>query len=269
MNTSDYLHTLWSNAPLSWAIIRAVECQLLSQQQFRSPVLEVGCGDGLVTKTFFQNRKYAVDLGIDLDIQELSRAAKTDVYKNLEKIDICQNNIPARSFNTIFANGVLEHISQLDKALLQISRILKKDGIFITTSPTNNYAKLLFYSQFFSKMGFKNAARVYENMINKKFHHVHLYDHLQWKNRLKAAGLQLRDYTYYNNTLLTSIHDLALPLSLFTKTLKHSTDQMALFTSIRKILLKPLIPFMQRALSLQYPKDGHTHASILLVAKKV
>ena len=135
MTPYQYLTKLWSHAPFSWAIIRANELLLLEKETFKPPILEVGCGDGIVSSLLFKNKKGIIDIGIDLDRSELKRAEKTKIYKKLIQADITNTEFASNSFNTIFTNGVLEHIPDLESALNEISRLLKKDGKLITTSP--------------------------------------------------------------------------------------------------------------------------------------
>src|SRR3989344_452037 len=174
MKRSTFLIRLWTYAPFSWAVIRTRECELLSQQNFTRPILEVGCGDGLVSSVVFNFQRKSIDMGIDLNLEELRRAKKTGIYGQLQVADITKCKFKSKSFNTIFANGVLEHIPDLNAAISEISRLLKPGGILITTSPTDNYTRLLFYYRLFRSMGLKNMAAEYGRLINRAFAHIHL-----------------------------------------------------------------------------------------------
>lgn len=260
------LSRLWQNAPLSWAIIRASEIQLLSQQTFLHPILEVGCGDGLVSQLIFKNKQGIIDVGIDLNQEELRRAQKTGVYKKLLQTNICNTSFPNSSFNTIFANGVLEHISNLSSAIQEISRILKPGGKLITTSPLPTYTTLLLYYRFFSYLGLKSPARSYGAWINRIFVHHHLLSLKQWQQLFYSNGLLLKSHVYYNNSATIALHDIFLPLALGTKTLKLHTDQMVLFPHVRRFWIPLLTPLLQTFI--KQPALPTRCGSILLIAEK-
>lgn len=263
-----FLKKLWLKAPLSWAIIRAPECELLSKQEFKHPIMEIGCGDGLVTQIIFKNKKMSVDLGIDLFPLELKRAEKTRLYKKVAHIDVTNSSLKTHSFSTIFANGVMEHIPDLDRALSEITRILKKGGYFISTSPMDSYTGHLAYYRLFTFLGLKPLATLYGNWINKTFAHYHLYGSKVWRQKLKKAGLKLETYSFYNPPSTILIHDLFFPFAVGMKSLKDNTDKMVLFEPLRKIVLLPLAAFFSNFQKIS-DKNENQFSSILLVAKKV
>jgi|SRR3989344_1354871 len=267
MTRKAILHKLWMKAPLSWAIIRTAEVYLLSQIKYKRPILEVGCGDGFVTQTLF-NKLYAVDVGIDLDKEELRRAQKTKLYKLLRKEDITSTSFKNNSFSTVFANGVLEHIPNLSEALVEINRILKKGGQLITTSPTNNYCRLLFYYRLLHGLKLNPLANIYGRCVNRFFAHIHLYDHLRWEKLLTQAGLKLEYYTYYNNKFSIGIHDICLPFAIFTKFLKAKTDRMVLLPKVRSIFVPPLSKLIEQRI-FEITNNYNSNASIFMVAKKI
>ena len=261
---NQFFSRLWQYAPLSWAIIRTPECTLLSKQRYISPVLEIGCGDGFVTQLIFNNQKKSVDVGIDLDAQELRRATKTGMYRVLKCTDIRKNSFKSNSFNTIFANGVLEHIPNLDRAISEIARLLKKNGKLFTTSPTPTYTQLLFYYRLFNFLGFRWLAEWYGKKINYIFAHHNLLVKSEWIQLLKKYKLHITHSSEYNNPPSTALHDLMLPLAVLTKSIKKRTDEMVLFPNIRWIFIKPFAPIIEKMIN----HHSTMYASILLIAKK-
>ena len=92
-----------SHAPLSLAFERIIECNIMKDQVFVPPVLDIGCGEGLLATILFDS---PIDLGIDPNDRELMRAEKVEAYRML--IKCTGDNIPEpdNSFNTIFSNIV-------------------------------------------------------------------------------------------------------------------------------------------------------------------
>ncbi len=263
----DLFAHLLRDAPLSWAIVRTKECELVRSEKFVKPILEIGCGDGMLAREIFPRCKNAIDLGIDVDPDELARAVKTGIYRNVRILDITRCDLKSETFATVFANGVLEHIPNLDKALAEISRVLQAGGKLITTSPTDNYPRLLFYYRICIWLHLKPLAIWYGQKINRIFSHLHLYNHALWQQKLAAHGLRMTKYYYYNNELVILLHDIFLPFSLLTKTLKKVTNQMVLLPEIRKLLLSPLARYLTPSV-LKSTGLYENNGSLLMIATK-
>ena len=108
----------------------------LIEKYFRSPVLDLGCGVGRTTK-YLYDKKFEV-IGVDI-IEEMIKKAKGMYRKINFKIGDAGNlDFKDSSFNTVFFsfNG-LDYIfpkQERIKALKEISRVLKKNGLFIFSS---------------------------------------------------------------------------------------------------------------------------------------
>ncbi len=79
------------------------------------PVLELGCGDG----GFTELAGLHIDEGIDLNPRSVQRArARTHVYGVVRQMDIhdLSRERPS-SYQTLFANSVLEHVEGLEHVL--------------------------------------------------------------------------------------------------------------------------------------------------------
>ncbi len=262
---NNYLNDLWIKAPLSWAIIRARECQVLEKEEFIHPILEIGCGDGLFAQVLFK-KNIKIDVGIDSDENEIRRAKKSNMYNRL----ICTSvtNLPFKncSFKTVFINGVLEHIPELSTALGEINRILKPRGKLITTSPSDVYSKQLGYYRLLNYFGLTILAKKYASLINRLFLHYHLLSPKQWKKKLEKNHFSLENVVFYNSPQIILIHDLFLPFAVLSKIVKKYTDSMVLFPNFRKILIKPFVPLLNMFIRETGAIDKRS--SILLIAKK-
>ena len=68
------------DAPTPLAIERSWECILFSQEELKTPILDIGCGDGIFARSLFKSR---VNVGIDPNKVEIDRAADTMSYDEL------------------------------------------------------------------------------------------------------------------------------------------------------------------------------------------
>ena len=97
-------------------------------------VLDIGCANGCLVECFLD---YKVETyGIDISGYILSKASD-HVRPFLRQLDINSETIPFSNgyFDLITCLDVLEHISLLDHALLEIRRCLSKNGILFVKIP--------------------------------------------------------------------------------------------------------------------------------------
>ncbi len=102
-------------------------------QNCQGPVLIVGCGS---------NRDYTiVPAGIvvyafDLSYEAVRNARANDAF--LFAGDALSIPAPAESFGLVICSEVLEHIPDIHRAISELRRVLRKDGILIVSSPNWN-----------------------------------------------------------------------------------------------------------------------------------
>ncbi|MFC1865933.1 class I SAM-dependent methyltransferase [Chloroflexota bacterium] len=95
--------------------------------------LEVGCGNGLVTKYLAQEYNASV-IGIDVDPQQIELACKdVDSIENLRYLESDAADLPFKesSFDVVLSFGVLHHIKNWLDALKEVKRVLKPGGYFV------------------------------------------------------------------------------------------------------------------------------------------
>ena len=103
-------------------------------QNRTSKILDVGCGTGKNLEVFSQ---YGKVFGIDNSSEAIAfckkRGHKNIRLGNIEKLPYKKN-----TFSAITALDVLEHVDD-NKALLEIDRVLRPDGLLIATVPAFNF----------------------------------------------------------------------------------------------------------------------------------
>ncbi len=80
-------------------------------------------------------------------------------------------------FDVVTAIEVIEHVENPSKALKEVNRVLKKDGVFVMTTPNNN----LFFRTFWL---------VWERTFGKEWKHTHLSPMMKkdWLKLIKGNG---------------------------------------------------------------------------------
>lgn len=107
--------------------------------QKNARILELGCGTG---KLWLKN-KDNIDKSLDITLSDFSRSMIKVAKSNLKDLDyhfkykeINAENIPYKdeSFNIIIAQHMLYFVPDIEKALKEIQRVLKPNGIFYVTA---------------------------------------------------------------------------------------------------------------------------------------
>ena len=171
-------------------IFRGVELKIvineISKLSLENPSLDLGCGDGYLNRVIFKSK---FDFGLDNDeAGVVKKAIRKHRYQKVIIESATKMSLPSNSLNLVFSNSVIEHIPENKKLVKEVSRVLKKNGYFIFTCPSNHFTKYLS----------KNFGGTwYAKLRNKQFNHFHLLSHKTWKKRLSVNNLQLIDYFYY------------------------------------------------------------------------
>lgn len=193
---------IFQPATLFW---RLFEIEALVQKtQMRGRILDLGCGDGRVSSTIFSCAEYSWNkkeahtlIGIDPDVEDSAIARRSGFY---EKVHTCSANaIPEEngSFDFCFANSVIEHITNIDEVLMEVSRVLRANGKFIFTVPSTSFDRLMKTSRFWVKKFSGGNLEEYSRMINTRLAHYHYYDHNKAEAMLKNVGLEIVQEEYY------------------------------------------------------------------------
>lgn len=116
-------------------------------------ILDLGCGDGIITVPLAEQG--AKIIAVDISEKMMSTAHKRAEFRgvSLENVTFCRMNaltldIADESVNVVICNSVLHLISNPEKVIQEIYRVLKKGGRFITIA---------------DMPGSSNSAKLYEN----------------------------------------------------------------------------------------------------------
>jgi len=105
---------------------------LIPRRKFEK-ILDIGCSDGVISekiKNITQSKVVGIDNCKERYLLARERGIEVvegDVNQKLPFAD--------DSFDFVFAGEIIEHVISPDDLLLEVKRVLKKEGIFVLTTP--------------------------------------------------------------------------------------------------------------------------------------
>ncbi len=104
-------------------------------------ILEVGCGRGVALAPLIKLCQPTRLVGLDIDGDLLAEAEERLIAKNvcaeLVQDDVRGLPFPEASFDIVIDFGTCYHITQPERALREIARVLSVGGIFVHETPVN------------------------------------------------------------------------------------------------------------------------------------
>jgi len=239
---SNYL----ASAPLALALERALECLVLEKEQFVTPVLDMGCGDGLFASILFADK---IDTGIDLNSSEIACAAKTGAY--VELICCSGSQIPKVSgtYRTVFSNSVLEHIPDLLPVVREAHRLLEPGGSFFFTVPTDEFEQHALIHRILIGCRLTSLATRFRKWYNRFWKHFHAYNTSHWKKLAEDAGFEVVAMVRYNPPGMTTRNDCLSPVAVLASILKRLTGRWVLWPKLRRVLFARIASKIERSLA--------------------
>lgn len=105
--------------------------------------LDLGCGDGLLTRIVLEEVGPRQLVGVDPDPAEAEQARELGIYEAVHVAGGEAIPEPAGSFDWVLSNSVLEHIPEIEPVLAEVARLLRKRGAFIFTVPAVGFHESL------------------------------------------------------------------------------------------------------------------------------
>lgn len=159
----------------------------------KTKVLDIGCGSGIMTKDLVKKgcEVWAVDIS-----QNMLNASKKTIgdtskahysVQDIEKLDLKSD-----FFDIVIASGVIEYLKEDNRAINEIKRVLKKNGVAIVTVQSNISIP---------RWGAEIAELILPKSIKKKIftldqHRRH--NPIKLNNDFKNAGLIKENYRYFH-----------------------------------------------------------------------
>lgn len=250
-------------APLSRALIRSREAALLLPRFPNGRILDLGHGDGRFAALLEKNGKRFF-AAIDRSFEELQRA-RSRTSPHLVVADMTRLPFRDGTFQGAVSNCVLEHVDDIDTALLETARVLIPGGPFLATTISDHYEPLLFWARLLRIIRLDPLRRFYLSFLRKTFHHVHQDPPAAWTRRLEKQGFDVTGLVAYVGKRRQMLMDLFLPFVLLSRLLERLLGSAVLFPR-RWHLPAPAI--LRWVSSDPAESDIRASANLLLVARR-
>lgn len=241
-------------APLPLALERCWECEVQSAQNFLHPVLDIGCGEGIFAWNLVDEK---IDVGIDPNARELERAKQFDLYNEL--IECFGNAVPKpdKSFQTIFSNSVMEHITNIEPVLKEAHRLLRDNGVIYLTLPTDKFDHYSWGSLICAALGFNGLAARYRRFFNSFWRHYHYYPRAGWEEMFARNGFKVKDSFEYGSKVQCLFNDFTSPFCGIAFIIKKLTNRWFLFPLLRHVVTRLIyVPLFSSLAELKKQPDG-------------
>ena len=149
-------------------------------------VLDLGSGDGLLTRLVARAAGWTEMVGIDPDPLVCRLAARSGIYGTLHCASAERIPEPDDSVDVVFSNSVLEHIGDLDQVLREVGRVLREGGELIATVPGPGFHQALRGPL----VPWHSRAR-YLDELDARLAHRRYWSVGEWVDHLQRAGMEL------------------------------------------------------------------------------
>lgn len=143
-------------------------------------IIDIGCGQGKLLKLLEKKNNNIKLTGIDIEPKVIE--LKNNIDAEIHIMSALNINLPKNSFDAAFCLDVLEHLrdQELQIATCEIKRILKPNGLLITSLPTEN----LFYK--FNRLLLKGTTSAVKGPGDSP----HLFNAKKIEKRLRISGFK-------------------------------------------------------------------------------
>jgi SAM-dependent methyltransferase len=250
------------HTPAALCVKECARLSTLRRYACDSPILDVGCGDGLFASIAFEGAEV---WGIDIDAEEGRWAATSQAYAQVILADVTRAKLPDSFFATCIANCSLEHVPRIDRALANIRRSLRPGGRAYLFVPNKDWTRELLSCRALEQLGLTDLAEVLRSSIDSFFKHHHLHDREEWHEIVEASGLRIVSIEPALSTGTTVAFELLLLPSLAGWVNKHLTTRWTNFPALRRLASRRVHAFID--LLVRASGSGPT-AEYLIIAER-
>lgn len=258
----DDFKRYFRHTPAALCIKECARLSAIRRYPCPSPILDVGCGDGLFARIAFREAEV---WGIDIDAAEGRWAAASQAYAQVVLGDVTRASLPQRFFATCVANCSLEHVPRIDLALKNVFNSLRPGGTAYLFVPSAEWASHLTCARLSTRVGLPGLGKLIESAIDRQFRHHHLYDADGWRDVVASSGLRVVDVEPVLSTATTVAFEAFLVPSLAGLLNKKLTTRWTNFPAARSLLAESVYHAVR---ALMDRADKTPTAEFLVIAQR-
>lgn len=119
---------------------------------YSGSIVDIGCGQGLLLKELRKvANQDATFSGTDISAEMCRITKENNPDAIIKQGDAEDLPFDDNQFDIVFMTEVLEHLLDYPKALSEVKRVLKTDGVFIVTVPNRDWLRYDFYDKIRNK----------------------------------------------------------------------------------------------------------------------
>jgi SAM-dependent methyltransferase len=270
---------LFQPATVLWRVYE-LEAILRHAPPLGNRVLDVGCGDGTLTRTVAALMGPASPLqwiGIEPDAADAAAARASGTYEEVHCVEGRATTLPSASFDGAFSNSVLEHIPDLPPVLAEVGRILRPGGRFVFTVPSEHFRAALGRSSLAAWLA-RRRGETPADLVDRRLRHVRYPSPEDWAALLARAGLRVEAaHRYFPLEAVRAWESVSswtggIAFELFGRKSETRDVQRRLrLPSVDRLVPPPAAGSAIRAIigrHLTYPTDSDESGGLLVVAVK-
>lgn len=121
-------------------------------KNYSGRILDVGCGSGSLIQKLQELSKPGTEFwGLDISEKLCEIAKKKNPRAKIIRGDAEALPLDDSQFDLVFMTEALEHMLDYNKALSEIRRVLKPNGVFVVTVPNRDWFRYDFYDKIRNK----------------------------------------------------------------------------------------------------------------------
>lgn len=171
---------------------------VLVQPPLRGRGVDIGCGDGELGAVVFgamRPRPTAI-IGIDPSARDCALARTSGTYAAVHQTTGDRLPFAAGELDFAFSNSTLEHIPAIEPVIAEVARVLRPDGTFLFTVPSEEFHRCLRGQPLIAALA-RRRGRSYGEAVDERLAHERYLDPAAWSALLGAHRLRVTRVVRY------------------------------------------------------------------------